>query len=91
MKESALEAYCIQQVHLRYGTTRKVTYMGRTGASDRWCFLPGGKLIIMELKQPGKKPRPDQQAEINTLQELGFSVHVVTSKGQIDEILRDLA
>jgi hypothetical protein len=91
MKESVLEAYCIQQANMRYGTTRKVVFQGRTGAPDRWIFLPGGKLIIMELKQPGKKPRPDQQAEINILIELGFSVHVVTSKGQIDEILRDLA
>jgi hypothetical protein len=91
MKESVIEEYLIQQVRLKGGVTRKTIYQGRTGAPDRQCFFPGGRLIIMELKKPGKEPRSDQEAEINKLKSLGFSVHVVSSKGQIDEILSSVA
>lgn len=90
MRESITENYLIQKVRAAGGFTRKVIYQGRTGSPDRWVFLPGGRIIICEIKQLGKKPRPDQQAEIDALKAMGFQVEVVYSKGQVDEILRQV-
>jgi hypothetical protein len=32
---------------------RKVVFLGRKGAPDRWFFAPGGRLLIVEFKAPG--------------------------------------
>lgn len=86
VKESVIEAYLRKVVGLCNGMYRKVLYQARKGSPDDWCFLPGGKLIIVECKKPGEKPEPLQAEEIRTLRSYGFEVHVVDSKEQIDEI-----
>ena len=56
---------------------RKVVYQNRAGSPDRWFFGPGGRLILIEFKQEGKKPEPHQEREIARLRNLGFEVHVI--------------
>lgn len=56
---------------------RKVCYINRRGAPDRWYFGPGGKLIIIEFKRPGEVPDLHQKREIDRLRNLGFDVHVI--------------
>lgn len=87
MKESLIENYLIAQVKARGGFTRKVTYQGRTGAPDRWCFFPDGKLLITELKRPGETPRPDQVVEIEKLRSMGQKVYVIDSKEGVDLLM----
>jgi hypothetical protein len=43
---------------------------------DRWLMLPGGRVMIIEFKAPGKKPTPLQAQEIKELQELGYHVEI---------------
>ena len=88
MRESKLEHYLDARVKSLGGFTRKVTYQGRTGAPDRWCFLPGGIFFMVELKAPGKKPRSHQEVEINRLNELGQHAYIADSKEAVNEILR---
>lgn len=58
---------------------RKISYVNRNGAPDRFFFGPGGRFIAVEFKAPGKKPEPHQEREIERLRSLGFEVYVIDS------------
>lgn len=47
---------------------------GFSGVPDRMILLPGGKLIFVEMKQPGKKERKRQEYVQGLLRDLGFEV-----------------
>ena len=88
MKEDVIESHLIKKVAEAGGFTRKVTYQGRRGAPDRHCYLPGGRLLIVECKRPkGGELSKLQKVEISKLSRLGFEVHVVSTKEQIDAIV----
>ena len=57
---------------------------------DRLLLLPGGRLAFVEVKAPGKKPRPLQRRRMEQLTALGFRVFVLDSKEQIGEILDEV-
>ena len=57
-----------------------------SGVPDRIVFLPGGKIIFVELKRPGEKPTPLQDRIIGMLRGLGADVRVVDSMEKVDEI-----
>jgi hypothetical protein len=88
MKESLIEKHTIKRVKELGGFTRKVVYQGRKGSPDRWCFFPGGLLVIVELKATGESPDSQQAQEIADLREMGMNVHWTDSKQGVDEILR---
>ena len=48
--------------------------------------LPGGRLVCVECKAPGKPPRVDQLREHERLRALGFNVVVLDSKN-LEEII----
>ena len=50
---------------------------GVAGVPDRILLLPGGRMFLVELKRPGGRPRPIQEAMHARLERLGFPVHVV--------------
>jgi hypothetical protein len=87
-KEAAIEDYLERVVKRLGGITRKTVYQGRTAAPDRQCFLPGGRIVILECKRPKKHAEVLQAQEIKVLRDLGFDVHCVNSKEQIDEIFK---
>lgn len=39
---------------------------------DRYFFLPGGKTVVIEFKQPGNKPTAIQSIELAAMKALGF-------------------
>lgn len=84
--EAPIETYLCRRVEEAGGFTRKVVYQGRKGSPDRWCFMPGGKLFIVECKAPGKRPDRQQDAEIRMLQAQGFHVEVIDSRERVDEL-----
>lgn len=86
--EASIEEYLREKVRALGGEHRKVLYQGRGGALDDWCFLPGGRLIIVECKRHGKKKLdPLQEVELSWLQRMGFNATWVNSKEQIDALL----
>lgn len=88
MKEAPIEAYLCKRVKELGGETRKTTYQGRGGAPDRWCFFPGGKLLIVECKRPGKNHLdPLQVVEIEFLQGMGFKAVWVNTIEDVDRVL----
>lgn len=57
-------------VETRYGGVMlKQTW--RRGAPDRLIILPGGKVLFLELKRPGEKPKKIQKHWIAYLNDLG--------------------
>ena len=94
MKESVIEAYLCRAVKKAGGEVRKMRWIGRRGAPDRFVLLSSPFLAILgriptnylwvELKAPGKHLRPEQEREIAKLRKVGCVVLVLDSKEQID-------
>lgn len=61
---------------------------GFTGVPDRMILLPGGKVIFVETKQPGKTERKRQEYVQGLLRDLGFEVYSsVNSLGRVVEVV----
>ena len=60
------------------------------GYPDRLILVKFGKVAFVEVKAPGKKPRPIQKVRIKELKELGFKVFVLDAANQIPTILEEI-
>lgn len=86
MREKIIEQQLIKEVRRRGGLCEK--WMASTdGWPDRICIMPQGKIGFVEVKAPGKKPRPLQLHRHEQLRRLGFQVYVLDQPGQIGGIL----
>jgi hypothetical protein len=87
MKESTLEQKFTDMVKRNGGRSIKWVAPGTSGVPDRLAFLPGGLLMIAEIKKPGKgKLSGLQEVIIEMLRGLGFWVEVVDSVEQLNRI-----
>lgn len=57
----------------------KLKILGEDGYPDRIFWIPGGKPLLIEFKQPGEIPEPKQQHVHDFLISLGYNVQVHTS------------
>lgn len=55
MLESTLEQAARKHIRSLGGQCYKWVCPGENGVPDRICILPGGKIIFIELKRPGRK------------------------------------
>ena len=85
--ERILEQRLVKTVKNRGGLCPKLLSPGMDGMPDRLVLLPGGRIGFVEVKAPGKKPRPIQEKRIQGLRDLGFRVYVVDSPEKIGGIL----
>lgn len=90
MRESAIERRLVTEAVKRGGFAPKFVSPGLDGVPDRLLLFPGGRLAFVEVKAPGKKPRPLQRRRIEQLTALGFRVYVLDRKEQIGEILDEV-
>lgn len=83
--EKAIEQKLVDLVNLNNGICIKLLCNHILGLPDRLCLFPTGKLVFIELKTTGKKPRKIQISVHNKLRQLGFRVEVIDSiEGVID-------
>jgi len=87
MLESQIERYFCRKVRESGGLALKLSPAGTAGLPDRLVLLPGRRIAFVELKAPGKKPRPLQQKRINELQKLGFRAVCLDSYQKVDAFL----
>lgn len=83
MLEKTLEAMLVRKVKSIGGLCDKFT-SGHRGPPDRIVTLPGGRIIFVEMKAPGKKPTELQLRDHTRRRALGCDVRVIDSKEQID-------
>ena len=90
MREKEIEQKFTLMVKQAGGLALKFVSPGISGMPDRIVLLPGGHLAFVEVKAPGKVPRPLQEARHRMLRKLGFKVYVLDNAGQIGVIIDDI-
>ncbi len=87
MKERDIERKLVMETVRRRGVALKFVSPGCIGVPDRIVMLPDGKMGFVELKAPGKKPRPIQVRRIQQMRKMGFKVFVIDGVEQICSVL----
>ncbi len=90
MREKTIERKLADAARARGGLAPKFMSPGFDGMPDRIVLMPGGRLAFVEVKAPGKVPRPLQEARHRMLRELGFFVYVLDRPEQIGGILDEI-
>ena len=90
MREKTIEQKLKSDAKERGGVALKFTSPNFDGMPDRIILLPGGHIGFVEVKAPGKVPRPKQRARLNLLMKLGFKAFVLDDISQIGGILDEI-
>lgn len=90
MLEKQIENKLTRSVKKAGGIALKFVSPGFAGMPDRLVLLPDGMCAFVELKAPGKHPRPLQTVRHRMLQKLGFKVYVIDSAEQIEGVINDI-
>ena len=90
VSEKSIERKLVETVKNLGGIAPKFVSPGFDGMPDRIVLLPHGLMAFVEVKAPGKKPRPLQVSRHGLLQRLGFKVYVLDDTDQIGGILDDI-
>ena len=77
MLEKDIEAAFVGRVKSLGGTAEKFTSPNRRSVPDRLVTLPGGVIVFVELKAPGKMPTEAQARDHNRRRALGCRVIVI--------------
>lgn len=86
LRENDIEGYLVRQVQGLGGEIRKVRWIGRRNAPDRFIML-NRKTGWLELKRPSKEPTGAQHRELKRLTDHGEFAGWANSYDQIDRFL----
>ena len=88
IREKDIEEYLRDQVKTIGGKAYKFVSPGNNGVPDRLIALPGGLVVFVETKAPGKKSTVLQSKKQGELAKLGFTVFKdIDSKSDVDTII----
>ena len=88
MRERDVEMYLVNEVRAIGGRAYKLSCPGTNGMPDRMVCLPGGKIVFVELKAPGKQARAIQRARQKALRDMGFAVFgAVDRRAMVDAVI----
>lgn len=90
MNENIIEQRLKKEIQKIGGKALKFVSPGVAGVPDRIVLMPGGLIIFVELKAPGKKLRAMQEYRAKELRALGFRVECIDSIEQIKELILSL-
>lgn len=90
MREKIIEQKLTLMVKKQGGIAVKFVSPSFAGMPDRLVLLPDGLIAFVELKAPGKRPRPLQEARHRLLRSLGFNVYVIDKPELIGGMLDEL-
>lgn len=86
MREKDIERRLVAEVKKIGGWALKFTSPGQAGVPDRIILLPG-RVYFVELKRPGQKPRPLQEAVFRRMRRLYQKVFTVASISDLDYLI----
>lgn len=75
--EKIVERKLVELVKINGGMCIKLLCDQLIGLPDRMCLFPGHKVVFVELKTTGRKPKRIQMYMHNKLRALGFRVEVI--------------
>ena len=90
VREKTVEQKLVAAARHRNGIALKFVSPAFDGMPDRLVLLPGGRIAFVEVKAPGKKPRPLQESRHRFLRRLGFKVYVLDNPRDIAWILNEI-
>lgn len=90
MREKQIENKLATEAKKLGGIALKFVSPSFDGMPDRLVLMPDGHIAFVELKAPGKKPRPLQLSRHRLLRSLGFRVYVIDSVEQIGGMLDEV-
>ena len=90
MREKQIENKLATEAKKLGGIALKFVSPSFDGMPDRLVLIPDGHIAFVELKTPGKKPRPLQLSRHRLLRSLGFRVYVIDSVDQIGGMLDEV-
>ena len=90
MRESQIEARLSREVKHAGGLCLKWVSPGCTGVMDRIVLLPGGRVIFVELKQPGGRLSERQKWMADALARLGMDVRCLWNNEHVDKFLEEV-
>lgn len=90
MREKEIEQKLTRAVRKAGGICPKFVSPGFNGMPDRLVLFPDGMIAFVELKAPGKKPRPLQEDRHRLLRSLGFRVYTLDSPAAVDQLVREV-
>ena len=90
MREKQIENKLTIEAKKLGGIAVKFVSPSFDGMPDRLVLIPDGHIAFVELKTPGKKPRPLQLSRHRLLRSLGFRVYVIDSVEQIGGMLDEV-
>ena len=88
--EKLIEKKLTQEVKNVGGMSIKLIPLHIAGLPDRLLLFPGSKLIFVETKTTGDKPRLIQIKIMGKIKDLGFDVRVIDSTRSILKLIDDV-
>ena len=88
--EKDIERLLVRKIKDNGGMCIKLISDYINGLPDRMCLLPGGRIVFVELKSTGQKPRKIQLYMHGVLRGLGFRVEVIDTLAGVENFIETL-
>ena len=88
--EKVVERKLVELVKINGGMCIKLLCDQLIGLPDRMCLFPGHKIVFVELKTTGRKPKLIQAYMHNKLRALGFRVEVIDTVESVINFVDDI-
>lgn len=90
MLEKHIEQKFKKAVENAGGICLKLDPTTMVGIPDRLAILPGNHIAFIELKAPGKHPRPIQTHRHNQLRAIGCMVRILDNPDDIERLIHEI-
>lgn len=88
--EKVVERKLVEAVKANGGMCIKLLCDQLTGLPDRMCLFPNHKIVFVELKTTGRKPKRIQLFIHDKLRALGFRVEVIDSVEGVEQLINSI-
>lgn len=88
--EKVVERKLVEAVKANGGMCIKLLCDQLTGLPDRMCLFPNHKIVFVELKTTGRKPKRIQLFIHDKLRALGFRVEVIDSVEGVEQFINNI-
>ncbi len=88
-REHTVEDALVKSVEAIGGVALKLQIVRQRGFPDRTLFLPGGRVVVVEVKRPrGGRLSQHQMQWLHRLQGLGIEIAVVKNARDVEALLQ---